>query len=194
MAFSNSGWAWSVRGLTTGEHLVLLLLADQADGSGHISALRHSTIRARCGFSCNAKHSQKIIRRLIEKGFVKRLPARFGAYGNQVSNAFELDLTRHHPNDSGAAAGKFLWETAVDIVKSGQISERQRVKAEVHAEGATAYFDSDGTLLVWLSSKYGRQFFFGHLGVILPAVKASPRWPATRVELQVLALQDSTDS
>lgn len=162
---------------------MLLLLADQADGAGHISRLSHATIRARCGFSYSSRHSQKIIRQLLDKGFITSREPRHGAHGNQVSNAYEIDLERLHPP---SAPGKFLWESALDALKSGR-GERIHAKAELHAEGSTAYYDAEErTLVVWVQTRYARQFFFGHLEAMLPAVKSTARWPAHRIELLAL--------
>lgn len=184
MAFSNFRWAWNVRGLSTQERLVLLLLADQADGSGHISRLSHATIRARCGFSYASRHSKRIIAGLMEKGFIVSREPRHGAHGNQVSNAYQIDLERLHPVDG---AGKFLWETALDALRSGAGAERLHTKAELHAEGSTSYYATeDKTLVVWVQTRYARQFFYGHLDRLLGAIRENPRWPVERIELLAL--------
>lgn len=161
MALSVSRWAWAVRGLTPSEHHVLLLLADQADADGHISKLSHQTIQARCGFSRVSRYSQKVLRTLQQKGFVSEVTARWGARGNQISNAYQLDLARLHPDDTHGPA---LWRAGRDYLaqqRNGQL----RTKVELHAEGSTAYYrPDDAVLLVWLSNRYARQFFFDHLG------------------------------
>lgn len=182
MSFQVSRWAWNVRGLTSREHHVLLLLADQADADGFISKLSHATIRNRCGFTRQSRHSQRILRTLLEKGFLKRAP-RYGAHGNQISNAYRLDLARFHPDD---AAGKLLWREARDVLCSGR-PDRFVARLEAHAEGSTAYFRSeDRVLLVWLSNKYARQFFFDHLGELLEPLRAHRRHPIADCELLTL--------
>lgn len=169
---------------------MLLLLADQADGDGFISKLSHATIRHRCGFTRQSRHSFRILKTLQEKGFLLAPVARVGARGNQISNAYRLDLTRYHPKDE---AGRRLWSEILEELarqRNGRFSGR----LEAHAKGSTAYYRrEDRVLLVWLSNKYARQFVFDHLGEIAAGVRAHPVFPVSDIELLILDTPDPGD-
>lgn len=147
MGWGNYRWAWNVRGVSSSEQLVLLYLADQANGDGEINRLRINSICQKC-HNLDRRRVQRILSELTDKAFITARTSRFAPKGNQVSNAYRLNLGRFHPPDK---VGAKLWKDARnELQRDGELTAG---KLEAYTEHSTAFYENR-TLSIWLPSKH----------------------------------------
>jgi hypothetical protein len=156
VGWANYKWAWSLRGVTTAEHLVCFRLADEANGSGYIEALKHDTLSRRLP-TLGTRRVRQVLNSLLEKKLIKKKIHRFHQEKrSQVSNAYQLDLRRYHPPDP---AGAEMWSKMLAAFKKAQRDWKEET-VDVHAQGSSAFYDAPRrTLCIFLDSKKSREFF-----------------------------------
>jgi len=155
VSWSNYRWAWNVRGVSSSEQLVLLYLADQANGEGEIRKLSINRITAAC-HGLDRRRVQRILGELTEKSFILARVPRRAPRGNQVSNAYRIDLGRYHPPDP---IGAKLWGKCLREVQAEKLISQERL--EVFSDRSSAYYER-GHLAVWVNSEPASRAFREH--------------------------------
>lgn len=153
MGWSNYKWAWNLRGVSSAEQLVCLRLADEADANGYIDRLSHLGLTRKLP-AIGRRRVREIILSLKNKKLIKTRTHRYGARGQQISNAYQLDTKRYHPPDP---AGETLWRQTVALLTA---VPELREGAKFHSADSSAYYEPDTkTLFVFLDSKRSLTFF-----------------------------------
>lgn len=146
----NYKWIRIVRGITPREHRVLSYLCDAADQNGYIEKLTARRMASECETTPN-----NIFRILNElqhtKRFVVSRTNRFGAAGEQVSNAYRIDLDRYRP--FGEDHGLRMWEGLVKEIGEG---------APLRSVDSDGYYNPESkTLSLWFDSPRDKRYFEG---------------------------------
>ena len=148
MAWKNYGHLRLVRGLSMPEFRVLSFLEEEANLYGIIEALQSKSIATDCEIAENSVF--RILRQLQNKKFILSRTNRFKSSGEQVSNAYKLDLQRYFP--AGENQGTKIWARIILELGDGS--------ARIHAEGSEAFYSTKTrNLTVWLEGGRELRYF-----------------------------------
>jgi len=138
MAWKNYSHLRLVRGLTTREFRVLSFMEEEASIQGIVEKLQSKSIATECEMAENTVFL--VLRSLQNKKFIISRTNRFKSHGEQVSNAYKLDLERYFP--AGETQGAKIWKAI--LRKLGET-------AETHAADSQAFYSpKTKNLTVWL--------------------------------------------